>query len=250
LASVCTSTSLLAATGLLDGLDATIHWAYARTLTQHHPTVRVHPNRALVITGMGQRIVMAGGGTSHLDLVLYLIGRFVGLKEALEVAKAYLINWHDAGQQPFASLHVSQQASDGLIAKCQAWVAENYAGPAPVGAMTKLSGLPERTFVRRFAKATGLSPLEYVHSLRLEEAKQILETEELSIEAIAEQVGYEDASFFGRLFRRKVGLTPAQYRLRFGSLRRALRGLTEQPNASTGMPPAAASSPVEQRFVP
>ena len=81
----------------------------------------------------------------------------------------------------------------------------------PVGAMTKLSGLAERTFIRRFVKATGLSPLEYVHALRLEEAKQMLETEELSIEAIAEQVGYEDASFFGRLFRRKVGLTPAQY---------------------------------------
>ena len=242
LASVCTSTSLLAATGLLDGLDATIHWAYASTLTRHHPTVRVHPNRALVTTGVGQRIVMAGGGTSHLDLALYLIGRFVGLKEALEVSKAYLINWHDAGQQPFASLHVSQPASDGLIARCQAWVAEHYAGPSPVGAMTKLSGLPERTFIRRFVKATGLSPLEYVHALRLEEAKQILETEELSIEAIAEQVGYEDASFFGRLFRRKVGLTPAQYRLRFGSLRRALSGLTEPSSPRPGVTAQAASS--------
>jgi transcriptional regulator GlxA family with amidase domain len=224
LASVCTSTGLLAATGLLDGLDATIHWAYATTLAQHHPAVRVHPNRALVVTGVGQRIVMAGGGTSHMDLVLYLIGRFVGLREAMEVAKAYLINWHDAGQQPFASLHGSRPASDRLIAECQAWIAEHYASPSPVAAMTKLSGLPERTFIRRFVKATGLSPLEYVHALRLEEAKQILETQDLSIEAIAEQVGYEDASFFGRLFRRKVSLTPAQYRLRFGSLRRALQG--------------------------
>jgi transcriptional regulator GlxA family with amidase domain len=237
LASVCTSTSLLAATGLLDGLDATIHWAYVATLKTHHPAVRVHPNRALVVTGVGQRIVMAGGGTSHLDLVLYLIGRFVGLKEALEVSKAYLINWHDAGQQPFASLHVNQRSSDGLIAKCQEWLAEHYVDPSPVGAMTKLSGLSERTFIRRFVKSTGLSPLEYVHALRLEEAKQILETEELSIEAIAEQVGYEDTSFFGRLFRRKVGLSPAQYRLRFGSLRRALRGLTEHGTSSTAVPP-------------
>lgn len=243
LASVCTSTSLLAATGLLDGLDATIHWAYATTLKKHHPTVRVHSNRALVVTGVGQRIVMAGGGTSHLDLVLYLIGRFVGLKEALEISKAYLINWHDAGQQPFASLHVSQRSSDGLIAKCQTWAAEHYADPSPVRAMAKLSGLPERTFIRRFVKATGLSPLEYVHALRLEEAKQILETEELSIEAIAEQVGYEDTSFFGRLFRRKVGLTPAQYRLRFGFLRRALHGPTEQ--ATPRMPAEAAWPTVE-----
>ena len=88
--------------------------------------------------------------------------------------------------------------------------------------MTKLSGLPERTFIRRFAKATGLSPLEYVHALRLEEAKQMLETGDNPIEAIALEVGYEDASFFNRLFHRKVGLTPAQYRRRFGFIRRNL----------------------------
>jgi transcriptional regulator GlxA family with amidase domain len=69
--------------------------------------------------------------------------------------------------------------------------------------MTKLSGLPERSFIRRFSKAAGMSPLDYVHSLRLEEAKQMLEIEDLSVEAIANEVGYEDASFFGRLFRRK-----------------------------------------------
>lgn len=224
LASVCTSNMLLAATGLLDGLDAAIHWAYAAGLRHHHPTVRAHPNRSLVVSGVGQRIVMAGGGTSHLDLILYLIGRFVGVREAMEVAKAYLINWHDGGQQPFASLQLSKQANDGLIAKCQAWVAEHYASASPVGAMTRLSGLPERTFVRRFAKETGLSPLEYVHALRLEEAKQMLETTDLSIEALAEQIGYEDPSFFGRLFRRKVGLTPAQYRRRFGFVHRALQG--------------------------
>jgi len=245
LASVCTSTSLLAATGLLDGCDATIHWAYAATLKRHHPAVRVHPNRALVVTGVGQRIVMAGGGTSHLDLVLYLIGRFIGLKAALEISKAYLINWHDAGQQPFASLLVSQRSSDGLIAKCQAWVSEHYADPSPVGTMTKLSGLPERTFMRRFVKATDLSPLEYVHALRIEEAKQILETDEVSVEAIAEQVGYEDPSFFSRLFRRKVGLTPAQYRLRFGSLRRALYGVTEPATPRHRMSAKAAASTVE-----
>ena len=88
--------------------------------------------------------------------------------------------------------------------------------------MIKLSGLPERSFIRRFSKATGMSPLDYVHSLRLEEAKRMLETEDLAVEAIANEVGYEDASFFGRLFHRKVGLTPTQYRRRFGSLRRAL----------------------------
>ena len=88
--------------------------------------------------------------------------------------------------------------------------------------MIALSDLPERSFIRRFTKATGLTPMDYVHALRLEEAKQMLETTDLSVDAIANEVGYEDASFFGRLFRRKVALTPAQYRLRFGMLRKAL----------------------------
>jgi len=90
--------------------------------------------------------------------------------------------------------------------------------------MVRLSGLAERTFKRRFRQATGLAPLEYVHTLRLEEAKQMLESGDAPVDAVAREVGYEDAGFFSRLFRRKVGLTAAQYRRRFGSLRRRLGG--------------------------
>jgi transcriptional regulator GlxA family with amidase domain len=234
LASACAGAVLLAETGLLDGLDATIHWAYSEALTAHYPKVRVHADRTLVVNAE-QRIVMGGGSTSWQDLTLFLIGRFVGLKEAIEVAKVYLVDWHDIGQRPFASLLMAKQAADALIAHCQEWAAMHYAEPSPVAAMVKLSGLPERSFIRRFAKATGLSPLDYVHSLRLEEAKQMLETEDLPVEAIANEVGYQDTSFFGRLFRRQVGLTPAQYRRRFASLRRALlasQRALERPEAS------------------
>ena len=88
--------------------------------------------------------------------------------------------------------------------------------------MVEVSQLPERSFMRRFREATGLTPLDYVQALRLEEAKQMLEMGDLSVEAIANEIGYEDASFFGRMFRRKVGMTPVQYRLRFGALRKAI----------------------------
>jgi transcriptional regulator GlxA family with amidase domain len=98
----------------------------------------------------------------------------------------------------------------------------NYKVGAPVAAMISYSGLPERSLMRRFAKATGMSPLDYIHALRLEEAKQLLESSDLAVEAIANEVGYEDTSFFGRLFRRKAGITPLQYRQRFGSLRQVL----------------------------
>ena len=88
--------------------------------------------------------------------------------------------------------------------------------------MIELSGLPERSFKRRFQQATGLAPLQYVHTLRIEEAKQMLESGDEPVEHIAIEVGYEDAGFFSSLFQRSVGVTPAQYRRRFGALRRAL----------------------------
>jgi len=222
IATACSGALLLAEQGLLDGLDATTHWAYCDALKRDYPTIRLHPNQPLVATGDGHRIIMAGGGTSWQDLVLYLIARLVGVEEAMQIARIYLINWHDVGQQPFASLAAPARSDDGVIAKCLEWVAEHYQASAPVAAMVRMSGLPERSFARRCKKATGLTPLEYVHALRLEEAKRLLECTGFPIEEVAENVGYEDASFFGRLFRRQVKLTPAQYRKRFGSLRQRL----------------------------
>ena len=222
LASACSGAVLLGEAGLLANCDATIHWGYVSTLTNNYPGVNVKVDQSLVLGGAAQRIVMAGGGSSWQDLALYLIARLVGLKEAMEVAKVYMLQWHDLGQQPFASLMIRRQTSDSVVNACQAWLTDNYRVHAPVAGMVAQSGLPERSFIRRFSKATGMSPLDYVHALRLEEAKQLLEASDIAIEAIANEVGYQDTSFFGRLFRRKAGITPKQYRLRFGSLRKAM----------------------------
>jgi transcriptional regulator GlxA family with amidase domain len=223
LAATCSGALMLAEAGLLDGHDATTHWAFCDTLARHYPKVRVHTQRALVVSGDGQRLVMAGGGTSWLDLALYLIARTAGVETAMQVARVSLIDWHNIGQQPFARLARTRQVEDAVIARCQTWIADHYQQAAPVTAMVRLSGLAERSFKRRFQQATGMTPLEYVHTLRLEEAKHMLETGDAPVEAIAREVGYEDAGFFSRLFRRQVQLTPAQYRKRFGSLRRAVQ---------------------------
>lgn len=222
LCSACSGAVLLGEAGFLDGAEATIHWGYVRTLVNNYANVRVNLDRSLVMSGEAQRIIMAGGGTSWQDLALWLIARFVGTEEAIRVSRIYMLQWHDLGQTPFASLLGRTQADDATIRDCQAWLADHYHTPSPVAAMVARSGLAERTFVRRFSRATGLTPLDYVHALRLEEAKQMLETGPQSVDAIAEEVGYEDSSFFGRLFRRKVGLTPAQYRRRFAGFRQAL----------------------------
>jgi transcriptional regulator GlxA family with amidase domain len=221
-ATACSGAMLLADGGLLDGLDATTHWAWCPAMSERHPTVKVREQSALVVTGEGQRLVMAGGGTTWLDLSLYLVARSVGVETAMQVARLNLIDWHTIGQQPFARLARTRQVEDGVIARCQTWIAEHYNEPNPVTSMVRLSGLAERSFKRRFQNATGMSPLEYVHALRIEEAKQMMEMGDDSIEAIAQEVGYEDAAFFSRLFRRKVSLTPSQYRKRFGALRRTL----------------------------
>ena len=222
IATACSGAVLLAAAGLLDGQDATTHWAYCDALERRHPSIRVHRDRALVASGVGQRLVMAGGGTTWLDLALYLLSRAVDLETAMQVAKMNLIDWHAVGQQPYARLVSTRQVEDALIARCQDWIAKRPNVEAPVASMVRLSGLPERTFKRRFRKAAGMAPLDYVHAIRLEQAKTLLETSEETLDELAERVGYEDATFFSRLFRRQVGLTPAQYRRRFGALRTAL----------------------------
>ncbi len=222
IAAACSGALILAESGILDGHDATTHWGFCKAMAETYPKVRVHCSRTLVVSGEGQRIIMGGGGTSWQDLALFLVARYVGIEQAIELAKVYLLDWHHAGALPYASLVTAKQGNDAQIATCQEWLADNYKQASPVAAMAEMSGMPERSFNRRFFHATGLSPLDYVQSLRLEEAKQMLETTTLAVEAIAQEAGYGDASFFGRLFKRKIGVTPAQYRKRFSALRRVL----------------------------
>ena len=223
LACACSGALVLAETGLLDECDATSHWAYCDRLAREHPRTRWRADRGLVIAGPDGRIMMAGSGVAWHMLVLALIARFASPEDAMQVARINLLDMNQTSPLAYASLIRGGRAGDALIARCQLWAASNYLTEAPVTQMALLSGLPERTFKRRFQLATGMSPLEYVHTLRLEEAKQMLEATELPIEAIAEDVGYQDASFFSRLFKRKVVLTPAQYRRRFGALGEQLR---------------------------
>ncbi len=220
--AACSGGLLLALAGLLDGEDATTHWAYCDVLAERFPKVRLQRQRSLVAAGEGQRLVMAGGGTSWQDLGLYLVARFAGIDAAMQLARVYLIDWHHNGQQPYALLSATRQTVDAQVMQAQLWASQNYHEAAPVAAMARLTGLSERALVRRFQAVTGLTPLAYVQNVRIEEAKQMLEATSLPVETIAAELGYEDSSFFNRLFKRQVQLTPAQYRRKFGGLRAAL----------------------------
>ncbi len=213
--SVCTGGLMLAEAGLLDGLEATSHWSATEHFDRCYPNVLLKPDRVLVPSGKNHQIVTAGATTTWHELSLYLIARFCGEAEARHIAKIFLIGDHNDGQLLFAAMIRPKQHEDAKIAQCQTWIAENYEKPNPVAQMTALSGLNPRTFMRRFKSSTGYLPLDYVQTLRVEEAKHMLETTDEAIDDIAETVGYEEPNSFRRLFKRTTGISPNQYRLRF-----------------------------------
>lgn len=221
--SVCTGSVMLAATGLLDGHEATTHWSAVDLFREQFPEVKLAPQRILTAAGPGHQIVTAGGATSWEELALYLVARFSSGAEAVRISKIFLLGDHTDGQLPFAGARRPRRHDDAAIEAVQLWLADNYHRSTPVARMIEMSGLSERSFIRRFQAATGYRPIEYVQTLRLEEAKQLLESTQTPIEEIAAEVGYEDSNFFRRLFRRTVGVTPAKYRRKFTSIMKLAR---------------------------
>jgi transcriptional regulator GlxA family with amidase domain len=215
IASVCTGSLIPAEAGLLDGLECAGHWGYRDLFREHYPSIRFREESILVFAGEGSRIITAGGHSSWHDLSLHLIARFCGKEHAIRTAKVYLLSGHADGQLPFSAMSRRIQKNDAVIGKCQEWIAQNYVCANPVASMAEQSGLKPRTFARRFQAATGYLPMDYVHALRIEEAKQIIESENTSLDEIGLKVGYEDPAYFRRLFKRKAGLTPAAYRKKF-----------------------------------
>jgi len=215
LCSACSGIFLLAETGLFDDKDATLHFAYARAFAATFPSVRIHPERVLMVSGTREELVTSGASTTWHDLVLYLIARFAGATHAHDVARSMALQWHEGALTPYMVFEGKSDHGDADIESAQRWLREHFAVGNPVDEMIRRSRLAERTFKRRFTSATGLAPLAYVQRLRIEEAKRRLERTEASVDEISFQVGYEDAAFFRRLFKRTTGLTPGAYRKRF-----------------------------------
>lgn len=213
--AACTGTLPLAASGLLDGMPATTHWAYEQTFRRQYPAVDLDARRTLVVGGDGGRVVTAGAHASWYDLMLYLIHRYSGAATARRIARIFLLDWHDLDQNAYAAFRDNRQHGDTAILAAQDWLRGNLSSPDPVESAMAASGLAERSFHRRFKQATGHTPLRYLHQLRVEYAKELLEASGLAIEEVAWQVGYEDAPYFRRLFRRITGVTPAHYRKAF-----------------------------------
>ena len=216
--SVCSGSLVLAEAGLLDGREASGHWAYRELFRNHYPRVKLRLDRILTFAGEGDRIVTTGGVTTWQELALHVIARLSGPEHAIQAAKVHILPGHAEGQLPYAVITHRVKHTDSVIAECQEWIAENYACENPVASMAARSGLTPRTFARRFRAATGYLPIHYVQAIRIEEAKRLLEANFGSVDEVGYEVGYDDPSFFRRLFKRRVGMTPADYRRKFARI--------------------------------
>jgi transcriptional regulator GlxA family with amidase domain len=215
LCSACSGLFLLAETGLFDGIESTVHWGYAGAFRKAFPKVPVHPDRVLVVSGVHQQFVSSGASMMWHDLVLYLIARYSGATAAQAIARYFALQWHHDGVAPYIVFEGPKQHGDSVILGAQEWLAANFSVGSPVDEVIRRCDLAERTFKRRFTKATGFAPIEYIQRLRIEDAKRRLERTDAPVDEIGWRVGYEDPAFFRRLFKRTTGLSPAQYRRRF-----------------------------------
>ncbi len=213
IAGVCAGAALVAEAGLLDGCMATTHWGVAEACRRRYPRVRWRPERFITESG---RVVCSGGVYAAVDLSLYLVEKFCGHQRAIETARALLLDTPRMWQVGYAAEPPDPAHDDGPVREVQDWLFHNFTRDVRVDALAEKAGMSPRTFNRRFRNATGESPLSYLHRLRINVARHLLESDLKSVLEVSQAVGYDDLAFFRRLFRRYTGCSPRAYRDRFG----------------------------------
>jgi transcriptional regulator GlxA family with amidase domain len=212
-AAHCTGVFLLAATGLLDGLEATTHWQFADELAARHPAVRVRPEALYIDHGA---IATGAGATAGLDLFLHLIRRDHGAAVTNEIARGLVTPPHrDGGQTQYITAPVPRDGDDDRLAATLGWARANLDRRLSIDDLAARSLMSPRTFARRFKAATGATPHAWLLAQRLNLAEQLLESTDLPIEEIARRVGYGTAAVFREQFGLRRGVAPRDYRRTF-----------------------------------
>jgi transcriptional regulator GlxA family with amidase domain len=213
IATACTGAFALAEAGLLDGKSATTHWAFQDLFRQRYPRVRLEAQAIIVDQA---RVISSGGATSFLTLALYLCERVFGAEATRAASKLFLVDVNKSPQGAYAIFGSQKAHGDDGILKAQQLIEQQLATALSVDALAKSVAMSRRNFVRRFKRATGNVPREYVQRVRIEAAKRALEMGSHSVADVSGAVGYEDADAFRKLFQRWTGLTPSEYRGRYG----------------------------------
>jgi transcriptional regulator GlxA family with amidase domain len=200
--------------GLLNGRSATTHWDYSSLLATRFPDVCVNTNELIIDLG---DVVTAGGMLAWVDLGLRLVDRYLGPVVMMKTAQFFLADPAGRQQRFYANFSPTLHHGAAAILRVQLWLQTMLAKSINIDAMADTAMLGQRTFLRRFQKATGLTPTEYVQHLKVQKARELLEFTTLSMKEISWKVGYEDTGAFRKTFQRLMALSPADYRGRFGT---------------------------------
>ncbi len=212
-ASSCTGSFLLAEAGLLDGRRATTHWVAADALAHAFPAVEVKRDAVIVDEG---DVITSGGATTAFNLVLYLVSRFGGRQRANAATRLMLLDAARGSQQPFALTSLHRDHNDPIVHAAQGAVQDGRVTPSTVQALAEAVGISSRTLSRRFQAALGVTPHAYLEQARIDAGRRLLEETQLPIDDLRDRIGFTDPTSFRRAFKRHTGLTPSQYRRRYG----------------------------------
>jgi transcriptional regulator GlxA family with amidase domain len=212
IASICTGAFLLASSGLLDGKTCSTHWSAADNLRSMFPKVNVQTDK-LITDENG--IYTNGGAYSFLNLLIYLVEKYYDRQTAIFCSKVFQIEIDRQSQSAFTIFTGQKSHGDELVKKAQAYIESNLDEKISVENLSSKFSVVRRNFDRRFIKATGNTPVEYLQRVRVESAKKAFETTRKTINEVMYEVGYLDVKAFREVFRKITGMSPLEYRSKY-----------------------------------
>jgi transcriptional regulator GlxA family with amidase domain len=213
LVSVCSGAFILAATGLVAGRSVSTHRICAEALAKRFPEIAVDTSQRIIDDG---DIITAGGFLAWVDVGLLLVDRLLGGAVRAETARFILSDPAASEARYFPGFAPRQTHGDTAVLKAQEWVHLRDGRDVSLASMAAAAGLERRTFLRRFANATDMTPIEYCRAVRIARGRELLECGNTPQKEIAQSLGYQDVASFARVFRKVTGLAPGVYRKRFG----------------------------------
>jgi transcriptional regulator GlxA family with amidase domain len=212
--SICTGAFVLAKAGLLDGRRVTTHWNWAAELAQDHPRVAVDPDPIYILDG---RCYTSAGVTAGIDLCLALVEQDLGRSLALRIAQMMVVFLRrPGGQSQFSATLQAQTRESRPLGDLLAWLPDHLRGDLSVDSLARRAAMSPRNFARLFKQELGKTPAKYIEDLRLEAARRQMESSSLSADEVADACGLAGAEVLRRMFRRRLKVTPGQYRASFG----------------------------------